>query len=118
MSSKLKLGELRHWLAGGDVEGLPDRALDGGAQASPSSEERVLERTGRGGCKYSIVMRGEDLNAKLKFGEHRDKMLHQIPTRYLRWMRGQDFPSELMAIVELFTRPTTRRKWKLYDNQR
>lgn len=100
------LDEFRRWLQGEDIYGLPARGL------GDSLAVRFIPKG-----KYEIQTDG--LDARLKFGKHKDKLVSRMAATssgcdYLAWMLGQEFPPELKDAIEyqVEKQKTLRRKMK------
>lgn len=114
------LEEIRQWLQGEDVDGLPSRSLAWAPRVSTakgkpsrmSLAERYRKRrdeikAGKGignilghGGRYTINIDGDD--AVLKFGKHKGKSISELANSqsgYLDWILRQEFPEELKDVV-------------------
>ena len=111
------LDELRAWLQGRDVPGMPTHAevdaeassaspwvvpgtssTEAATPVAPGKDDADTWRTAR----YVVSKDGKD--AILKFGRWRDKRVSELTesmagVRYLDWMLRQDFAPELLDIV-------------------
>lgn len=104
------LEEMQRWLRGEDVEGFPEHDKTKALKKASSLNLRKVDakREGRkercwSGKKYEIIGDGED--AILKFGRYNGEHLtHMVTTpdgySYIEWMLNQDFPRELLDIIE------------------
>lgn len=124
------LDQVRSWLTGQTVEGLPHRDLPTPSTAEDDEEddELVGELTGKSKGKtdrhgnrpglpadagkkrgrYTATKDGRD--AKLHFGRFADKLLSEIEDQtYLQWLLKEDFPESLKAIVRLHVTAKKRR---------
>ena len=88
----VKLVDYRRWLEGEDIDGLPGRGLN-----------NAIAITFIPKGKYDIQSDG--LDARLKFGEHKGKLVSRMAadsdgSTYLSWMLSEDFPQELKEAIE------------------
>jgi hypothetical protein len=107
------LDQLRNWLAGETVDGLPYRELPKSADElevhilkskdkKRSVEDKRLTKVSRG--RYEPLRDGED--AKLLFGRYSGRAVSSLASSrdkdeksYLKWLLESDFPSSLKDIV-------------------
>jgi hypothetical protein len=116
----ITLKELRNWLAGDVVHGLPYRELPGNEErdkrkgalqreakrkkeAEDAAAKLVVSTDRR--AKYDLIKRGDGkTDCRLKFGKHKDALLSELAETpdgrsYLRWMLRQSFDEDLMAVA-------------------
>lgn len=120
--------QIRNWLAGQTVEGLPHRELprletpDEAKRNDDDEDDLVGELTGRKKMKVTthhtgvgdgtvgnkrrgrFEERDGGKDALLKFGRYEGRLLSDLAKtdqEYLRWLIKEDFPESLKAIVRL-----------------
>ena len=107
------LEELRRWLRGDDVPGLPsweqrtkEEEPDTGKKPAgirlDRVEEAVSEAAMRSRGRYTVDVSGDD--ARLDFGKFKGLKVSELAqstdgARYLDWILEQEFPKELKEII-------------------
>lgn len=115
------LKEIRKWLRGEDIEGLPPRSLAWKddertkrakrrklVEGADEFSDRIAEKSAavvssnQQKAKWKISSDGTD--ALLLFGKHNGDLVSDITKTdraYLKWMRNQDFPEALIEIINI-----------------
>lgn len=117
--------QMRAWLMGAEVKGLPDhwskrddiptpeemaeahelrvREIEGASPSGVGLAEKIKRRAARIDGRYTISMSGSD--ATLNFGKNSGELISRLATNpggqgYLRWILKEGFPNELKEIVK------------------
>jgi uncharacterized protein (DUF3820 family) len=100
------LEEMRRWLQGESIEGLPERTQDA-KRGSLDIDKMERMRKSKTNGRWRSILGGMD--AVLLFGKFKGCRVSELIKKpdgfsYLEWMSSENFPRELQRIVNLHMR--------------
>jgi len=101
------IDEIRVWLSGQEIEGLPalrEREREPEAKHPPKAMKTPADMRNQGRYRLHRDDSGHVIDATLYFGKYNGFCLSKLSTNregkdYLSWMLKQDFPGELVELI-------------------